>query len=306
MGRYAWRKIWGVVLTAVLVSLLTFFIVQVLPGDPALLMIGMEGSPEAYARLRRELDLDKPAFERYLRWAANYMQGDWGVSWRYSLPVRELVSQAFPLSLSLAMIAVGVALVVAIPTGIYMAAKPESWGSRMLSVGTQVGLGLPQFWVGLLLIQLFAVTFNIFPAGGSSTWVSLVLPTITLALPRAAILSRFMRVGIAEALKQDYIRTAKAKGVKASTVFFKHALRNGSLGVVTVAGLQFSQLLAGTIVVEQVFGLPGLGQLLLTGVFQRDLPLVQAVCMLVVILILLFDLVFDLFLGALDPRIRYE
>lgn len=306
MKRYVWRKVWGFLLTTILVSILTFFIVQVLPGDPALLMIGTEGNPEVYARLREELGLDKSAVERYLRWALDFVRGEWGISWRYSLPVLQLVKQAFPLSMSLALLAVGVALALATPAGMYMAARPRKASSRLLSVVTQVGLGLPQFWVGLLLIQLFAVSLNILPAGGREGFASLILPTITLALPRAAILSRFMRVGVAEALNQDYIRTAKAKGVKNSVVFFKHALRNGSLGVLTVAGLQFSQLLAGTIVVEQVFGLPGLGQLLLAGVFQRDLALVQAVCMLVVILILLFDLCFDLLLGLLDPRIRYE
>jgi peptide/nickel transport system permease protein len=181
----------------------------------------------------------------------------------------------------------------------FMAVRPGSYLAQFTSIVTQIGLGLPQFWVGLLLIQLFAVSLGLLPPGGNNGAASLVLPTLTLALPRAAILSRFMRVGMASALQTDYV-------LPQSTVFFKHALRNGSLAVLTVAGLQFSQLLAGTIVVEQVFGLPGVGQLLLAGVFQRDLPLVQAATMVVVLLILLFDLAFDLCLGLLDPRIRYE
>ena len=306
MQRYLLQKTGGFVLTAVLVSLLTFLIVQVLPGDPARLMLGTEGSPEAYARLRDELNLDRSAPQRYLRWLVDFMQGQWGNSWRYSLPVRELVLGAFPLSLSFAFLAAGVALLAAIPTGMFMAARPRSYLSQITSIVTQVGLGLPQFWVGLLLIQLFAVDLGLLPAGGNSGAASLVLPTLTLALPRAAILSRFMRVGMADALQTDYVRTARAKGLSAASVFFKHALRPGSLAVLTVAGLQFSQLFAGTIVVEQVFGLPGVGQLLLAGVFQRDLPLVQATAMVVVVLILVFDLVFDLFLGLVDPRIRYE
>ena len=187
-----------------------------------------------------------------------------------------------------------------------MAARPRSFSSRLLSMGTQLGLGLPQFWVGLLLIQLFAVQLRVLPSGGSGQWGSLILPTVTLALPRTAVLSRFLRAGMLEALEQDYVRTAKAKGVPQIRVFFKHALRNGALGGVTAAGVQFAQLLAGTIVVEQVFGLPGIGQLLLAGVFQRDLPLVQTVVMLVVLLILVFDLALDLCLGLLDPRIRYD
>ena len=306
MRRYLWRKLGGFILTALLVSFATFFILQVLPGDPARLMLGTEGSPEAYARLRRELGLDGPLVVRYLQWFFNFIRGQWGNSWRYSLPVGELVRQAFPLSFALALSAVGTAVLTALPAGMYMAARPRSFSSRLLSMGTQLGLGLPQFWVGLLLIQLFAVQLRVLPSGGSGQWGSLILPTVTLALPRTAVLSRFLRAGMLEALEQDYVRTAKAKGVPQIRVFFKHALRNGALGGVTAAGVQFAQLLAGTIVVEQVFGLPGIGQLLLAGVFQRDLPLVQTVVMLVVLLILVFDLALDLCLGLLDPRIRYD
>lgn len=306
MKRYLVQKLGGFLLTAVLVSALTFFTVQILPGDPARLMLGTEGNPEVYARLRTELNLDKPILQRYLHWFTDFLQGDWGHSWRYSMPVRELVIEAFPLSLGLALLAVGVALLFATPAGIFMAARSNSLLAQLLSVLTQVGLGLPQFWVGLLLIQIFAVNLRLLPAGGSLGPWSFILPTLTLALPRGAILSRFMRAGMVEALQQDYVRTARAKGLAPARVLFKHALRNGSLGVITVAGLQFSQLLAGTIVVEQVFGLPGVGQLLLNGVFQRDLPLVQAVVMVVVLLILFFDLIFDLCLGLLDPRVRYE
>lgn len=306
MKRYLWRRAGGFLLTALLVNFATFFILQVLPGDPARLMLGTEGSPEAYARLRRELGLDGPLVVRYLQWFFNFIRGQWGNSWRYSLPVGELVRQAFPLSFALALSAVGTAVLTALPAGMYMAARPRSFSSRLLSMGTQLGLGLPQFWVGLLLIQLFAVQLRVLPSGGSGQWGSLILPTVTLALPRTAVLSRFLRAGMLEALEQDYVRTAKAKGVPQIRVFFKHALRNGALGGVTAAGVQFAQLLAGTIVVEQVFGLPGIGQLLLAGVFQRDLPLVQTVVMLVVLLILVFDLALDLCLGLLDPRIRYD
>ena len=277
MRRYLWRKLGGFILTALLVSFATFFILQVLPGDPARLMLGTEGSPEAYARLRRELGLDGPLVVRYLQWFSNFIRGQWGNSWRYSLPVGELVRQAFPLSFALALSAVGTAVLTALPAGMYMAARPRSFSSRLLSMGTQLGLGLPQFWVGLLLIQLFAVQLRVLPSGGSGQWGSLILPTVTLALPRTAVLSRFLRAGMLEALEQDYVRTAKAKGVPQIRVFFKHALRNGALGGVTAAGVQFAQLLAGTIVVEQVFGLPGIGQLLLAGVSRH----MQVKCLIV-------------------------
>lgn len=304
--RYVWQKIGGVLSTVLAVSALTFLIVQVLPGDPALLMLGTEGSPEAYVRLRAELNLDQAVWQRYFKWSFDFLRGQWGNSWRYSLPVGGLVWRAFPLTLSMALLAVSLALVMAIPTGMVMAVRPDWLFSRLVSVGSHIGMALPQFWIGLLLIQIFAVKWRLLPSGGSSTAASLVLPIVTLALPRAAVLSRVVRVGLNEALQQDYVRTARAKGLPGPIVLFKHALRNGILGVMTIAGLQLAQLFAGSIVVEQVFGLPGLGQLLLAGVLQRDIPLVQALVMVVVLMILGFDLLFDLSLGFLDPRLRYE
>ena len=306
MKRYLWRRAGGFLLTAVLVSAATFFVLQVLPGDPALLMLGTEGSPEAYARLRQELSLDQPLLQRYLKWFSAFLAGQWGNSWRYSLPVRELVGQAFPLSFVLALLAVGSAALAALPAGMYMAVRSDRLGSRLLSLFTQVGLGLPQFWVGILLIQFFAVQLRLLPAGGYDGWRSFILPVATLALPRTAVLGRFLRAGVLEVLGQDYVRFARSKGLSGTTVLFKHVLRNAALGPLTAAGVQFAQLVAGTIVVEQVFGLPGLGQLLLNGVFQRDLPLVKTAVMLVFLVILAFDLAFDLCLGMLDPRIRYE
>lgn len=306
MRQFFGQKLAGFFITILIANLVTFVILNVLPGDPALLMLGTEGSPEAYARLRRELNLDQPVLKRYFTWLVEFVQGEWGLSVRYSLPVRELVSTAFPLSLALAVLAVGTAILVAVPAGMLMAIRPATLAGRALSLASQVGMALPQFWVGLILIEIFAVRWRILPAGGNSGWASFLLPVFTLALPRTAILSRLVKAGIAETLQQDYIRTAWAKGLSPQAVFFKHSLRNGSLAVSTIAGLQFSQLFAGTIVVEQVFGLPGLGRLLLAGVLHRDVPLVQALVLLVVIMVLVFNLLFDLWLGFLDPRLRYE
>ena len=293
----------GLLLTAVLVSIVTFSWCKSC-RDPALLMLGTEATPEAYARLRQELNLDRPALERYLRWFWNFLQGEWGDPG--AMPSSQGPgSPVFPLSLVLASLAVGVSLLAAVPAGILMAARPKSWPARFLSALTQVGMGLPQFWTGLLLIQVFAVKLGLLPAGGNASWAGFILPVLTLALPRTAVLSRFMRVGMSDALRQDYIRTAHAKGLSRPVVF-------SSMPCATVLGrpdggrTAVCQLLAGTIVVEQVFGLPGVGQLLLAGTLQRDLPLVQTVVMIVVLLILLFDLAFDLLLGLLDPRIRYE
>lgn len=306
MKHYFWQKTISAITTVFLVSLLTFVILQVLPGDPALLMLGTEGNPESYDRLRMELRLDEPILKRYFIWLGQFLQGNLGVSQRFSMPISQLVGDAFPLSFSLAMLAVIVALLFSVPAGIFMASKQDGPFTRLLALATHVGMALPQFWLGLILIQFFAVRLGVLPSGGSQHWAGLILPILTLAIPRIAILTRLVQTGMLEALSQDYIRTAHAKGLPRYKVLFKHAFRNGSLAVLTVAGLQFANLLAGTIVVEQVFSLPGLGQLLLAGVLQRDIPLVQGIVMLAVILILLFDLLFDLSLGFLDPRLRYE
>lgn len=306
MGSYMWQKVVGFVLTVLLISALTFMILQILPGDPALLMLGTDADPQAYLELRDELDLNRPVVLRYFDWLLGFGKGSWGRSVRYSLPVRELVGDAIGFSVILACLAVFVSVVIAIPIGIFIATKPRNVVALFLAGISQVGMAIPQFWLGLLLIQYFAVRHRILPAGGNDSALSLILPVLTLALPRAAVLIRFVSLGLVEALEEDYIRTAKAKGLPWQKVLYKHALRNGSLAVFTVAGLQFAQLLAGTIVVEQVFGLPGMGQLLLAGVMQRDLPLVQALMMVIVIGILLVNLMLDLTYGLLDPRVRFE
>lgn len=306
MGAYILRKAVSFVAVVFLVSLMSFVALQVLPGDPAQLILGTEGSHEALAALRLQLGLDKPAPVRFGQWLVNFVQGDLGESLRYNIPVKDLVVQALPITLNLAMWAVLLALATAVITGVFSAAYSNRWWGKAMRVLSQLGMAVPQFWVGILLIQLFAVKLRLLPAGGYSNWQSLILPIVTLALPRSAVLTNMVQVGLGGVLNSDYIRTAKAKGLPWATVLFKHAFINGAIGVATTAGIQLVQLLAGTIVVEQVFGLPGLGQLLLAGVLQRDLPLVQSVIVLVAVAVLLTNLIMDFVLLALDPRVRFE
>jgi len=304
--RYVLRKILGFFSTAFLISLVTFGALQVLPGDPATLILGTEASPEALISLRSQLGLDRPAIVRYGQWLVRFVQGDLGESIRYSIPVRELMGHAVPLTFTLAIMAVSAALLIAVPLGIVSATKQGTWFSKVIVVLSQLGMAMPQFWVGILFIEFFAVRIRIFPSGGYDGLLSLVLPALTLCMPRAAVLTRMVRAGMMSVLGQDYVRTARAKGLSERTVLYKHALANGAIGVFTIAGIQLTQLLAGTIVIEQVFGLPGLGQLLLAGVMQRDLPLVQGLVMLSGLLILFVNFVFDLILMLLDPRVRFE
>lgn len=289
-----------------LVSLITFAALQVLPGDPALLILGTESSPEALAAIRSQLGLNKPALVRFGQWLVSFVQGDFGNSIRYSVPVRNLVARALPISLTLALWAVFISLAAAVLLGVFSAAFSGKWWGRGIRVFSQLGMAVPQFWIGILLIQVFAVQLRILPAGGYSNWRSLILPVVTLALPRSAVLVNMVQSGLINVLGSDYIRTAKAKGLPWAKVLFKHALINGAIATATSAGIQLIQLLAGTIVVEQVFGLPGMGQLVLTGVLQRDLPLVQAVTVLVAIGIVAVNFAVDVVLMFLDPRIRFE
>lgn len=277
-----------------------------LPGDPATLVLGTEASPEALASLRTQLGLEQPAVVRYGQWLVRFVQGELGESIRYSMPVGQLIGDAVPITLLLAVMAVMGALFIAIPLGITSVTRERRWWGRTVLVFSQIGMAVPQFWIGILLIQFFAVQIRAFPAGGYDGLMSLVLPALTLCLPRAAVLTRMVRAGLLNVLDKEYIRTARAKGLSEKTVLYKHALANGAVGVFTIAGIQLTQLFAGTIVIEQVFGLPGLGQLLLTGVLQRDLPLVQGVVMLSALFILFVNLVFDLILMLLDPRVRFE
>lgn len=306
MGRYFLRKSISLVGIVFLVSLITFAALQVLPGDPALLILGTESSPEALAAIRSQLGLDKPALVRFGQWLVSFVQGDFGNSIRYSVPVRNLVARALPISLTLALWAVFISLAAAVLLGVFSAAFSGKWWGRGIRVFSQLGMAVPQFWIGILLIQVFAVQLRILPAGGYSNWRSLILPVVTLALPRSAVLVNMVQSGLINVLGSDYIRTAKAKGLPWAKVLFKHALINGAIATATSAGIQLIQLLAGTIVVEQVFGLPGMGQLVLTGVLQRDLPLVQAVTVLVAIGIVAVNFAVDVVLMFLDPRIRFE
>ncbi|NLY10867.1 MAG: ABC transporter permease [Firmicutes bacterium] len=313
--KYYARKTISFVVSLFVITAITFGALQILPGDPALLVLGTEGDPMAVEILREKLGLDDPPLTRYFKWISGVFKGDFGESIRYSTPVSVLLKNAIPVTLSLAFFSVLLAVLIAIPLGITCAVKKGSaWDSFGL-IFSQLGMAMPPFWLGILLINFFAVKLGLFPPGGfvsvTTTGVgpflsSLFLPALALSLPRAAILARMVRASILQTLDQDYIRTARSKGLPHYLVLYKHALRNASVNIFTVAGIQLTQLLAGTIVIEQVFSLPGLGQLLLNGVLQRDLPLVQGLVVVGAGLILFSNLIFDSILGVIDPRIRLD
>lgn len=298
--------------TLVVASLVVFCVLEVVPGDPAQVMLGINATPESLAALREQMGLDQPLPARYLAWVGGMLAGDFGTSYTYASPVLEIIATRSVVSLPLALIALTLSTGLAIPLGIYSASRRGKAGDTVAMGAAQIGVAIPNFWFALLLIYVFAVALRWVPAGGFPGWdaglwpgiKSLILPAVALALPQAAILARVTRSALLETLGEDYIRTARAKGMPRRTVLWRHALRNAMIPVLTIMGLQFAFLLAGTIIVENVFYLPGLGRLVFQAITQRDLIVVEGVVMLLVATIILINLLVDLCYAAIDPRLR--
>jgi len=304
--RYLFRRIAAFVATLFVVSLLVFVVIRVLPGDPAQVIMGTEGNPEATARLRTSLGLDRPLVVQYVDWLAHAVRGDLGVSIQYDVPVGRLIMSRLPVTLPLTLLAAAFMVATAVPLGLYAATHHRRVGDYVTMVISQLGISVPSFWAGLLLILAFSVHLGWAQSGGFRGWRSLILPAIALGVFQAAVLVRATRSAVLDVMREDYVRTARAKGVPEGVVVVKHTLRNALIPIVTVAGLQVGQLLAGSIILESVFVLPGLGRLALGAITARDLPVVQGVTLFVASSIVAINFLVDLAYSALDPRLRHE
>ena len=312
MNTYLLKRILIGALTLLVASAVIFLMMEVVPGDPARLMLGMNATEDAVQALRAQLGLDQAPFLRYLSWLTGLLSGDLGRSYTYSVPVSDLVLERLAVSLPLALIALALSALLAIPLGLFAAARRGRISDTGIVAATQVGVAVPNFWFALLLVYVFAVGLRWVPAGGFPGWsagigpalASLALPAIALALPQAAILARVTRSALVEVLGEDFIRTARAKGLPRSVVLWRHALPNALIPVLTILGLQFAFLLAGTIIIENVFYLPGLGRLIFQAITQRDLIVVESVVMLLVGTVILVNLLVDLSYAFVDPRLR--
>jgi len=301
-------------LTLLFVSLLVFMVVRVLPGDPALIMLGIEASPDAVAKLREGLGLDRPVPVQYAEWAGRAVLGDLGRSIQYDVPVAGLIGSRLSVTLPLTLMAAALMVAAAIPLGVFAATRHRRWGDYAAMTLSQLGIAVPGFWAGLLLILLFSVKLGWFQAGGFDGWgqgvghalKSLLLPAVALGLFQFAVLARTTRSALLEVLREEYVKTARAKGVAERAVIFRHALKNAMIPILTVAGVQLGQLMAGSIILESVFYLPGLGRLALGAISARDLPVVQGVVLFVASGIVVINAAVDMLYGVLDPRIRYE
>jgi len=312
MLRYVGRRVVSLAVSLLVASVVIFLALEVVPGDPAAYMLGINAQEDTLAALRAELGLDQSRVERYLSWVGGMVQGDFGTSYTYRTPVAEMIGERLWVSLPLAVYALLLSTLIAFPAGIWAASKrgsPVDWG--VMGV-TQLGVAIPNFWFAMLMVLVFAINLRWFSAGGFAGWEngllagmkSLTLPAIALALPQASILTRVMRSALLDTLGEDFIRTARAKGLTRGQALRRHALRNAMIPVLTIIGLQFSFLLAGVIIIENVFFLPGLGRLVFQAISSRDLIVVESVVMFLVFAVVVVNFVVDLTYAWVDPRLR--
>ena len=286
------------------VTLVSFVILHSMPGDPAEMIAGIDTNKEVVDRIKKELGLDQPLPVQYLMFMKNILKGDFGYSFRTRQPVSHELKGRILNTLVLGALAIGLATLFGVPSGILCALGHNSGLDRFFVISTLFGLSTPMFWSGLLFIMFFSVYLGWFPAGGMSGARSIVLPAITLGLPAAAVITRMVRASLLEVFHENYIRTARAKGLSMARVTLRHALKNALIPVITVVGLQFGYLLGGSVVVETVFSWPGMGQLVIIGILGRDYPMVQGAIIVLSFFFLAINLVVDILYTALDPRIK--
>ena len=318
MGLFLLRRFATLLLTLLCASGVVFVVLDVLPGNAAQVLLGPDAAPEAVAELAVQLGLDQPPLQRYGQWLAGLLRGDWGDSYAYGSPVWELIGERLLLTVPLALLAMALATVLALSAGIYAAAHHRKGGDIGVMVLAQIGIAIPNFWFAILLILLFSVQLQWFSAGGFPGWSegdgdgggvwpalkALALPALSLAVVQAAILARITRSAVLDVLREDFVRTARAKGLSRRAALWRHVLRNALIPVVTVMGLQFANLLAGTIVVENVFYLPGLGRLIFQSIANRDLIVVRNCVMLLAAMVVAVNFVVDVLYAAIDPRVQ--
>jgi peptide/nickel transport system permease protein len=286
------------------VSLVVFVLVRIVPGDPARLMLGMEASEEAVQAARAQFGFDRPLYIQYVQFVGGALRGDLGQSVRFRRPVVDLLRESFPATLELALAATVIALILAVPAGIYAAVHRDGVLDRLLMAGALIGQAMPIFWLGIMLITLFSVKLGWLPTSGRGSLAQLIMPSVTLSTYVMALLARLTRSNMLDVLREQYVRTARAKGLRETVIVHKHALMSAALPIVTVLGLQVGALLSGAVVTETVFNWPGIGTLALRAIQQRDYPVVQGVVLVSAALFVLINGMVDLAYRYLDPRVR--
>lgn len=312
MVLFVLRRTLGFAATMLLAAAVIFFLLDLVPGDPARFMLGINASADAVAALRTQMGLDAPPLDRFVSWLTDMLRGDFGLSLTRRIPVADLIWARMAVTMPLAVVAMVVSIVIGLPIGILAARRRGKATDTALMIAAQTGVAIPNFWFGMLLTLVFAVGLRWLPTGGFVPWHEdamasargLILPGLALALPQASILARVMRTALVDVTGQDFIRTARAKGLTMGEAVWRHGVRNAMLPVLTILGLQFAYLVAGTIIVENVFYLPGLGRLIFTAISERDLVLVRSATIVLVLTVTFTMLLVDLAYALVDPRLR--
>ena len=313
MGYYC-RKIGGLLLTLVLVSLITFGVFQILPGNPAYIILGVDADPLQIEALTKSMGLDLPLYQRYINWILGVLKGDLGTSFRYQQPVTQLISQGLAVTGGLAVMTMLLTVLIGIPVGIWLAGHSNKAYSVGCSMISQISLSVPAFCMGIFLIHIFSVRLKWFPSIGFVHWSedpigcirSLLLPALSLALGSSAVLIRYVKVSITNQQKQDYVRTAYSKGLKKRKVMYGHVVRNSLIPVITILGMLTADILGGSIITENVFSLPGIGRLISVSISSRDLPLLQGLVLYLAVIVVVCNFAVDLIYSVVDPRIRLK
>lgn len=304
MIQYLVRLVGSLIFISWVVGSMVFFLIHFVPGDPVEVMLGDWASPADADALRHQLGLDLPLFQQYIHYLTGIVQGDFGQSLFYQQPVSELIANRFPYTLQLALLSLLIAVLIAFPLGIWASIRAGKWPDHLAMTVSLVGVSVPNFWLGPMLILAFSIGLSLLPVSGAEQPFSWVLPAITLGTALAAILARMLRASLLEIYHEDFIRTARAKGLSGTAVYGKHALMNAMLPVITVLGLQLGTLLGGAVITEVVFDWPGLGQLLVESIQRRDYPVVQACILIISMAYILVNGLTEVVYAWLDPRIR--
>lgn len=311
---YAARKLLSVGVTLLLISLLVFGAFQILPGNPATIILGVDADPLQIRALEQKMGLDRPLMERYLGWIGSLFKGDLGESLRYQLPVSSMILKSLPVTVSLSVLSILITIFTAVPLSIFLARHNNGRIATFISALTQLGVSVPSFWVGMMLILLFSVTLRWFPSGDFVPFSqdilralrSLTLPACAISVGTCAVVTRYLKNALLDQKRMDYVRTARSKGLTPGAAFYRHILRNALLPTVTILGMMLSEVLGGSIIVENVFNLPGIGRLIISGIGNRDFPMVQGLVFYLAVTVVALNTLVDVIYTWIDPRIRIK
>ena len=312
--KYVGRKLVTMLITLLCISFLVYLAFDIIPGDAALAMLGTDVEPERLEVMREQMGLNKPFLERYALWISGFVKGDFGTSYKYNMPVRDMILSKLPITITMALISFAIMVVVSLPIGIYTAKHSGKWVDRVLMVVIQIMMSVPHFFMGILITYVFGLVFKLFTPGGFISYETdfggfmkyLIFPCIAIALPKIAMSVKLLRSSCIEEAKKDYTRTAYSKGNNTNKVLYKHVLRNAMIPIITLWGMTLADMLVGSIVIEQVFNIPGIGRILLTSISYRDYPVVETIIVLIAFVVIAANFCVDIIYQIVDPRISID